>query len=98
MNEIIIKLIIYIIAAVVAMVLTKLKVVDAKWCQLIEAIEYAVRAAEQLYTPKDNTMKKQYVTVYIKELLNEKLKLNVTDQELNVLIEGAVNAIKHPIV
>lgn len=71
---------------------------DKKYEQLLVAIEYAVRAAEQLYTPDEWAMKKQYVLEYIRTLLDTTLKLNLTEQDLNILIEGIVNAVKHPSV
>lgn len=69
--------------------------VDAEQTEkLAYYIDMAVRCAEQIFTPEQYEMKKAYVTSYIKELVNNTFNLTLSDEDINVLIEGAVNQIK----
>lgn len=54
-------------------------------------IHSAVYAAQQ--TLKDNTMKKKYVLKAVREWL-ENHKITITDEQLEILIESAVLAMK----
>lgn len=56
--------------------------------------EYAVRSAEQLYTQFENEQKKEYVYNYICDKVSE-LQLDLDHEDVNILVEGLVNAIKH---
>ena len=57
-------------------------------------IQMAVRCAEQIYTPEQWKEKKQYVTEYITKLCNNQFNLTLSDEDISLLIEGAVNLIK----
>lgn len=54
----------------------------------------AVRAAEQIYSSDQNQQKKKYVTEYIKGLIGTKLKIDLSDEQLDAIIEGTVNEVK----
>lgn len=54
-------------------------------------IAYAVRCAEQIYT--DNAEKKKYVYNYILEKSGQ-LGLELTPDDIDLMVEGAVNLIK----
>lgn len=56
--------------------------------------EQAVRAAEQLYTPEEYKLKKAYVLSLINEQI-EKLGLGLNEAEIDAIIEGIVNYVKH---
>ena len=64
----------------------------------LEKLDYylnlAVRCANQIYTPEQWIEKKQYVTHYITDKVNNGLKLSLTPEDIDTLIEGAVNAVK----
>lgn len=55
-------------------------------------VRFAVRCADQLFTEEEWEQKKKYVYAYIIEMA-EKCKLKLTEQDINVLIEAAVNEI-----
>lgn len=57
-------------------------------------VRFAVRCADQLFTPEQWEQKKQYVLDYIIDKANE-LGIKLTEQDINVLIESAVNALHH---
>lgn len=63
--------------------------------QLSYYVTVAVRCAEQIYTPEQWQEKKQYVTDYILNTVNSKLKIGLDEQDIDVIIEGIVNEIKH---
>lgn len=73
----------------------KTKINSDKLQKLDYFIKMAVRCAEQLYTPDQWKEKKEYVTNYITDVINTTLKIKITPEELDALIEGAVNQIKH---
>ena len=70
------------------------KVGENKYNEIKFYIEYAVRCAEQLYTPEQWDEKKKYVMNYILTKANE-LGVEMTEEDLNVLVEGIVNEVKH---
>lgn len=57
-------------------------------------ITVAVRCAEQIYTPEQWAEKKSYVTTYAKDVINDLVKINLTDEQLDAIIEGIVNEVK----
>lgn len=57
-------------------------------------LELAVKCANQIYTEAQWQEKKQYVTNYIVDVINNKLSLTLTDQDIDTLIEGMVNHVK----
>lgn len=63
--------------------------------QLSYYISVAVRCAEQIYTPEQWKEKKQYVFDYILDIVNSKLHINLDEKDIDVIIEGIVNEIKH---
>ena len=57
-------------------------------------VRFAVRCADQLYTPEQWQEKKKYVMAYIISMA-KKLNINLSEQDINILIEAAVNQIHH---
>lgn len=72
----------------------KQKVGEAKWKKIQEITEYAVRYAEQKYTPDQWMEKKNFVLCYILEQ-SEKMNIDMTESDLDILVEGIVNLVKH---
>lgn len=64
----------------------------------LEKLDYylnlAVRCANQIYTPEQWIEKKNYVTHYITDKVNNGLKLSLTSEDIDLLIEGVVNSVK----
>lgn len=74
----------------------KAKIGDVKFDRLIYYVSVAVRCAEQIYTPEQWEEKKKYVMDYVMNLVNNSLNINISYDELNTIVEGIVNEIKHP--
>ena len=72
----------------------KTKISEEKLKELEKFCEQAVRAAEQLYTPEEYKQKKAYVLSLINEQI-EKLGLGLNEAEIDAIIEGIVNYVKH---
>lgn len=72
----------------------KQKVGESKWENLRTLTYSAVRYAEQMYTSDQNKLKKEYVTNYILGQ-SDRLGLSLTKEDIDVLIEGTVNVVKH---
>ena len=72
----------------------KTKINDEKLNELEKFCEQAVRSAEQIYTSADWKLKKQYVLSLINEKA-EKLGLGLNEAEIDAIIEGIVNYVKH---
>lgn len=72
----------------------KTKINAEKLEQLEVFCEQAVRAAEQLYTPEEWKLKKAYVLSLVNEQI-EKLGLGLNEAEVDAIIEGIVNYVKH---
>ena len=71
----------------------KNKVGEDKYATIIDFAEIVVRSAEKIYTPEEWSKKKAYAV----ELVSEKAKsigLNLSEEEINAIIEGAVQAVK----
>jgi LL-H family phage holin len=66
---------------------TEQLLVAEKW------VKYAVLTAQQTLTSSTGAEKKAYVTDFLKELLTAK-NISLTDEQLNILIESAVKAMK----
>lgn len=75
--------------------LIKANISQKKLDQLSYYVAVAVRCAEQLYTPEEWKEKKQYVTDYVLDIVNSKLKINLDEKDIDIIIEGIVNEIKH---
>jgi len=72
----------------------KTKIKSDKLEQLKIFCEQAVRSAEQLYSPEEWKLKKQYVLSLVNEKM-EKLGLGLNEAEVDAVIEGIVNYVKH---
>ncbi len=72
----------------------KTKINDEKLTELEKFCEQAVRSAEQLYSPEEWKLKKQYVLSLVNEKM-EKLGLGLNEAEVDAVIEGIVNYVKH---
>lgn len=63
--------------------------------QLSYYVSVAVRCAEQIYTPEQWKEKKQYVFDYVLDVVNSKLHIKLDEKDIDIIIEGVVNEIKH---
>lgn len=94
------KVIIEAIASIIAILITsylipwiKGKIGEDKYKLIENYTELAVRSAEQLYTPEEWQKKKEYVYQCVSIKLN-KIGLELSEVEINNIIEGWVNAVK----
>ena len=101
MNNELITVIIKAVLAIISVVITtvivpyiKERIGQDKYNKLVEYTKFAVRCAEQLYTPEEWEQKKEYVSQYITEKATE-LGIGLNEQDIDLLIEGVVNLIKH---
>ena len=101
MNNEMITVIIKAVLAILSVFITtvvipfiKEKLGEAKYNQLVEYTKYAVRCAEQMFTPEQWEKKKEYVSAYISDKATE-LGIGLDEQDIDLLIEGVVNLIKH---
>ena len=62
---------------------------------LSQYIGYAVKAANQIFGTEEGQKKKAYVVNIAKEIINERLKIKITDEQLDAIIEGIVNEVKN---
>lgn len=63
---------------------------DSKKLQtVLDWVEQGVHAAEQIYGADTGEQKKRYVTEFIQKIIAAK-RINITDQEIEMLIEAAV--------
>ena len=100
MNSEIMKIILEAICGIIGVLITvylipwlKGMIGDDKFDLLIEYTAYAIRAAEQLYTPEQWAEKKAYVLKYVEDKAQE-IGVTLTDADIENLIEGLVNEIK----
>lgn len=56
-------------------------------------IGVAVRCADQIFTEEQWKEKKEYVLDYAMRIVNEKLHINLTQEDVDIIIEGLVNEI-----
>lgn len=56
-------------------------------------IKKAVRCADQLFTEEEWEKKKAYVMDYALRIVNDKLHINLTEEDVNIIIEGIVNEV-----
>lgn len=100
MNELFIKIVGAILTILVAVITSVvIPMIKTKMNQTqLEKLDYylnlAVRCANQIFTPEQWEAKKTYVTAYITDKVNNGLKLSLTAEDIDVLIEGCVNQIK----
>lgn len=71
----------------------KNKVGDDKYNLLVAFAETVVRSAEKIYTPEEWAVKKQYAMEMVSDKAEE-LGLKLSVEEINAIIEGAVQAVK----
>jgi len=97
MITVIIKSVVAILSVLITSVIIpyiKEKIGESKYEEIKLYVEYAVRCAEQLYTSEQWQEKKAYVKAYIIRKAAE-LGVNMSDEDLDILIEGIVNEVKH---
>lgn len=100
MNDLFLKIVSAILTIIVALVTSvlipwiKSKITAEQMELLTRYTEYAVRCAEQIFTPDEWQEKKLFVLNYVTEIINDRFKLTLTDQDINTLIEGVVNEVK----
>lgn len=70
------------------------RMTDAQLRNLEKVTECAIRSAEQYYSPEEWKEKKEFVFNYIASKINEYFMLSLTEQDIDVLIEGLVNEVK----
>lgn len=100
MDSEIMKIILEALIGVIAILITgylipwiKGVVGEDKFAMLVELTAYAIRAAEQIYTPEQWAEKKAYVLKYVVEKAEE-IGVELTADDIENLIEGLVNEIK----
>ena len=64
-----------------------------KYETVLEFAEIVVRSAEKIYTPEEWARKKEYAVEMV-ALKAKELGLELTVEEINAIIEGAVQAVK----
>ena len=97
MITVIVKAVLAILSVFITTVLVpyiKERIGNDKYNKLVEYTKYAVRCAEQIYTPEEWEKKKQYVSQYITEKATD-MGIGLNEQDIDLLIEGVVNLIKH---
>ena len=72
----------------------KTRIGAEKMKQLEQFCEAAVRAAEQLYTPDQWKQKKEYVLQLVTDKITS-LGIGLNEAEVDAIIEGVVNFVKH---
>lgn len=99
-NELFLKLVgatVIIISSLVSTYLVpwlKSKINREQLATLDYYLELAVKCANQIYTVEQWKEKKEYVTNYIVNVINKKLSLTLSAQDIDTLIEGMVNKVK----
>lgn len=92
--EVIIALVIVgITTYVVPFIRTKLS--SDELATLKQYITFAVGCAEMYFTTEEGKKKKEYVTNYVKKILSSLSNIEVTDEQLDVMIEGIVYEVKY---
>lgn len=96
MNELEMKIVELVIAVVIALCgryavpYFKTLMTNAKFAKVVEYIKLAVKAAEKLYDESGKgAEKKAYVLNFVSGVLL-KMNIKITDDEINTLIESAV--------
>ena len=101
MNQEVMNVIVKSVISIVSVLITvyvipwiKKKIGSANYATVIQYITIAVHAAEQLYTEDQWSEKKKYVEDYVSDICS-KDGIEITAEELDALIEGIVNEVKH---
>jgi len=71
----------------------KNKIGEDKYLTLVDFAEIVVRSAEKIYTPEEWEKKKLYAVDLVVAKAKE-IGLNLSTEEINAIIEGAVQAVK----
>ena len=71
----------------------KNKIGDDKYATVVEFAEIVVRSAEKIYTPEEWAEKKKYAVQMVSDKAKE-IGLDLSIEEINAIIEGAVQAVK----
>lgn len=72
----------------------KSKITKDQMETLLYYVNVAVKAASQIYTKEQWAEKKDYCMKYIKTVVDDKLSITLTDEEISTLIEGVLNGLK----
>ena len=100
-SELFVKIILAIISICGALVTAyvipfiKSKISSTELNKLFEYVKIAVRCAEQIYTVEQWQEKKEYVMNYVMKIMNEKLHINLSYDQIDTIVEGIVNEVKH---
>lgn len=101
MKEELIKMIVEVVIGLVVFAVSgyvipwlKTRIGADKMALLEQFVEACVRAAEQMYTPEEWKIKKDYVTKLVSDKATE-LGLGLNEAEIDAIIEGIVNYVKH---
>ena len=92
LTEAIVTVVVVLITAYVVPWL-KGKIGENKYNQILSFTDTCVRAAEKIYTVEQWSAKKSYVLDMV-EKKAEEIGIQITAEELNAIVEGAVKAIK----
>ena len=96
MITVLIKALVAVLSVVITVYIVpwiKGKIGEDKYAEILSIIKYAVRCAEQYYTPEQNEEKKEFVKSYIIDKATE-IGLKMSVEDLDMLIEGIVNEVK----
>lgn len=100
MNEEMINLVFKMVFAVASVLITgyllpwiRSKMDNEKYSELLIFIQKCVEAAEKVYTPEEWKEKKKYVIDAAEHKLDS-LGINITAEELDILVEGFVKVVK----
>jgi hypothetical protein len=100
-SELFVKIILAIISICGALVTAyvipfiKSKISSTELNKLFEYVKIAVRCAEQIYTVEQWQEKKEYVMNYVMNIMNEKLHIELSYDQIDTIVEGIVNEVKH---
>lgn len=100
MDAQIVKIILEALIGVIAIIITgylipwlKGVIGEDKYAMLVDFTAFAVRAAEQMYSPEEWQKKKEYVKNYVYMKAAE-IGIDLSEIDIENLIEGLVNEIK----
>lgn len=71
------------------------KLNDNELEMLKKFIKIAVECANQIYPPEEWKTKKRYVLTEVEKFLGDRLKIKLTAEQIDLLIEGIVNEVKY---
>lgn len=100
-NELFIKIVLLLISIVLTMCeiyvlpYVKSRMTATELDQLNWYIQCAVRCAEQIFTSEQWKEKKEYVMKKAIDFVNDTLKIELSESDIDTIVEGIVNEIKH---